>query len=199
VSDLDQPHNAPAPACPPSPGISLALTVLAVVLALLILASMPLGRGGDGDASTIVPPSRFAEMGKIFAPVSFSILSGFHYGDPPGLAEAETRRRPDPIPPQVLALDGRQVAVAGFMLPLDYDGTGVSEFLLNASYDMCYFGAPTRPNDFIVVRMSGGRRTEFVHTPIVVFGTLTVREERSRGRVVSLYTMEAEGVGFIPQ
>lgn len=199
MSDPAQPHDAPAPARPLSPRISLALTVLAVALALFILTSLPLGRAGEMDASTVVPPSRFAEMAQTFAPVSFSLLSGFFYGDPPGLSEAETGRRPDPIPPQVLALDGRQVAVAGFMLPLDYDGTGVSEFLLNASYDMCYFGAPTRPNDFIVVRMSGGRRTEFVHTPIVVFGTLTVREERSRDRVVSLYTMEAEGVGFIPQ
>lgn len=129
--------------------------------------------------------------------MSFSLLSGFHYGDPPGFeGMTEVLQGREPIPPDVVALDRRKVAVVGFMLPLDFNGAGVSEFLLNANYDMCYFGAPTRPNDFIMVKMSGGRRTEFVHTPIVVFGTLRVRENVQRGRVASLYEMEAQGVGI---
>ncbi len=80
------------------------------------------------------------------------------------------------------------------MLPLDFNGDGVSEFLLNASYDMCYFGAPTLPHQFVVVRMSGGRRTRFVHTPVAVYGTLRVHEERRNGRVVSLYQMDGEAI-----
>jgi hypothetical protein len=185
---------------PGSGTLSRVLTLAAIGLAVFILLGLPGVGGGRGtgiDTSTVVPPDRIAQMGREFTPVSFSLLSGFQYGDPASLeGVAGARRGRDPIPAEVLALEGRQVAVAGFMLPLDYDGVGVSKFLLNASYDMCYFGAPTRPNDFIVVRMSGGRRTEFVHTPIVVFGTLKVREEVARGRVVSLYEMEADGVGF---
>lgn len=179
--------------------VSAALTLGALALAGVVL-SLPVAGGGSRggvDPSTIVPQARFGEMSRTFTPVSFARLSGFYYGDPPGLEGlAGAVRSPDPIPPDILALDGTKVAVIGFMLPIDHDGVGVSEFLLNASYDMCYYGAPTRPNEFVVVRMSGGRRTEFVHTPIVVFGTLKVREEKARGQVVSLYEMEAEGVGF---
>jgi hypothetical protein len=43
--------------------------------------------------------------------------------------------------------------------------------------------------------MTGGRRTRFVHTPIVVFGTLHVEPTRRDGRIVSLYRMDADSIG----
>jgi uncharacterized protein len=121
-------------------------------------------------------------------------LAGFDYGAPP---DADPSRPvSDTIPPGIQRLDGRSVGVVGFMLPLDFNGQGVTEFLLNASYDMCFYGAPTMPNQFIVVTMKDARRTRFVHTPIVVFGTLRVAPERRNGRIVSLYRLEADGIGI---
>jgi hypothetical protein len=146
------------------------------------------------DPTTIVSIDRFDEMGRRYRRVEFDLLSGFDYGAPPDGDPA--RPVADTIPPAIQRLDGQRVGVVGFMLPLDFNGEGVTEFILNASYDMCYFGAPTTPNQFIVVTMKDARRTRFVHTPIVVFGTLRVAPERRNGRIVGLYRLEADGIGI---
>lgn len=44
--------------------------------------------------------------------------------------------------------------------------------------------------------MRDGRRTRFVHTPVIVFGTLEVSEERKGDRVVSLYRMTGDVIGI---
>lgn len=170
---------------------------LGIAVVLISGTSAP----GSFDPSTIVPSSKWEEMGQKYQNVGFDMLAGFNYGSPsgpPGVDLAAHAR--ETIPANVRALSGRRVSVTGFMLPLDFDGDGVTEFILNANYDMCYFGAPTRPNDFIVVRMRDGRRTRFVHTPVVVFGALEVGEERKGERLVSLYRMtgDAIGVGAVP-
>ena len=168
-------------------------------LALGVLTVIVTGGPSQGsfDPSTVVPSSRWEAMGREYQGVTFDVLAGFAYGEargPFGVAlPAENR---EAIPAQIVALSGRRVSVSGFMLPLDFDGEGVTQFLLNANYDMCYFGAPTRPNDFIVVTMRDGRRTRFVHTPVVVFGTLEVGEERKGDRVVSIYRMTGDAIGL---
>jgi len=147
------------------------------------------------DPATIVPPERLVEVGGQYRHVSFNLLSSFSYGVLPGedplMASAS-----EVVPANIQQLDGQRVGIGGFMLPLDFNGQGVSEFVLNASYDMCYFGAPTTPNQFIVVRMKDRKRTRFVHTPIIVFGTLRVEPERRDGRIISLYRMEADSIGI---
>jgi hypothetical protein len=162
--------------------------------------TVAVGGGPDSgafDPATVVPASRWDEMGGQYEKVTFGVLAGFAYGEPRGPSGVDLSGSPREIVPHaVTALSGRRVSVSGFMLPLDFDGEGVTEFLLNANYDMCYFGAPTRPNDFIVVRMRDGRRTRFVHTPVVVFGTLEVGEERKGDRVVSLYRMIGDAIGI---
>ncbi len=152
--------------------------------------------GGTFDPETVIPSTRWTEMAARYQAISFDLLAGFDYGESPRSGRDAVAKAPVAIPATITALSGRQVSVSGFMLPLDFDGQGVTEFLLNANYDMCYFGAPTRPNDFIVVRMRDGRRTRFVHTPVIVFGTLEVGEERRGDRVVSLYRMTGDAIGL---
>lgn len=165
-----------------------AIGLLTIVVLSVLEGSEPF------DPSTIVPVERYAEMRRSYRQVGFDVLSGFEYGAPPDADPALPGR--DVVPPQIQQLNGQRVGVVGFMLPLDFNGEGVTEFLLNASYDMCYYGAPTLPNQFVVVRMKDARRTRFVHTPVVVFGTLRVQPERRNGRIVSLYQIEAEGIGL---
>jgi hypothetical protein len=95
------------------------------------------------------------------------------------------------VPAAIKALNGKQISIRGFMLPLDLDQTGVGEFMLNGSLDMCYFGAPVRMNEWVLVKMSGTKRTRFTHLPIVVNGQLEVGEQMKNGRVMSLYRMAA--------
>jgi hypothetical protein len=143
-----------------------------------------------------VPSARITEVGSRYTSTDFNLLAGFPYGELDG--RGGTAPVSNQIPEAVLALSGTPVSITGYMLPLDITEDGVRTFILNASYDMCYFGAPTLPNQFIIVTMSGGRRAPLVHTPVMVFGTLSVREERRDGRVASLYALEADGVSIRP-
>jgi hypothetical protein len=122
--------------------------------------------------------------------VSFSTLSNFEYELPDPL---DPSAKPDlnQVPAPIKALNGKQVSIRGFMLPLDLDNTGVGEFMLNGSLDMCYFGAPVRMNEWVLVRMAGTKKARFTHLPIVVSGKLEVGEQMKNGRVMSLYRMSA--------
>lgn len=128
-----------------------------------------------------------------FASISFATLSNFDYELPDPLDPA-AKVDPNQVPAAVKALHGRQVAIRGFMLPLDLDQSGVSLFTLNGSQDMCYFGAPVRMNEWVLVRMTGPKKARFTHLPIVVSGRLEVGEELRNGRVVSLYRLAAVSV-----
>ena len=78
------------------------------------------------------------------------------------------------------------------MLPLDFNGGGVTTFILNANYDMCVYGrvSPIITQQ-IEVTMAGGRRTVFTHRALRVFGQFEVGERRENGRVVNLFRMVA--------
>lgn len=188
------PTTTHKPSASPFPVKWAVLSGLGIALVTVLLTGSPRS-SEDIDPSTFIPPSQWLELRREYQPVEFSVLGGFEYGQLRGPFGAVLEGSRETIPAEIAQLSGRKVSVSGFMLPLDFNGHGVTEFLLNASYDMCYFGAPTRPNDFVVVRMRDGRRTRFVHTPIVVAGTLEVGEERQNGRVVSLYRMTGDGIG----
>jgi hypothetical protein len=170
-------------------------------------ATPPSVRSGPPRAGTWLHPTIKVvgpddEEAVHYAPVAFAELASFPYETPglsgEGTAEERPRAKPAPreIPRRILALSGARVAINGFMMPMDFDGGGVSEFLLNGNYDMCAFGAPSGLNEWVLARLTGGRRTRFVgHAPITVYGTLDVGERERNGRVESLYRMEVDFIG----
>jgi hypothetical protein len=123
--------------------------------------------------------------------VDFNKLSNYEY-ELPDPFDPTPRTIQNKIPDAVKALDGTLVSIEGFMLPLDLNAQGVSQFMLNASIDMCYFGAPVRMNEWILVTMKGGTRAKFTHLALNVKGRLSVGEEMKNGRVASLYRLVAD-------
>jgi hypothetical protein len=123
--------------------------------------------------------------------VDFNKLSNYEY-ELPDPFDPTPRTLQNKIPDAVKALDGTLVSIEGFMLPLDLNAQGVSQFMLNASIDMCYFGAPVRMNEWILVTMKGGTRAKFTHLALNVKGRLSVGEEVKNGRVASLYRLVAD-------
>jgi hypothetical protein len=123
--------------------------------------------------------------------IDFNVLSNYDYELPDPL-DPSAKPAANVIPSTVKALDGRQVAIEGFMLPLDLTPAGVTQFLLNASIDMCYFGAPVRMNEWVLVTMKDGKRAAFTHLALTVKGRLEVGEAIRNGRVTSLYRLEAD-------
>jgi len=143
--------------------------------------------------ATVVPSRAHAQSGeapKGFQYVGFNILSGYDWEMPDPL-DPTAKPPVNVIPPTVKALSGKQVFLKGFMLPLDLDASGVTKFMLNAALDMCYFGAPVRLNDWVMVTMTGTRKAKFTHLPTAVWGTLEVGEEVRNGRTVSIYRLAA--------
>lgn len=131
------------------------------------------------------------DVPKGYLSVGFNILSGYDWEMPDPL-DPTAKPPKNEIPSTVRALDGKQVYLKGFMLPLDLDAHGVTKFMLNASIDMCYFGAPVRLNDWIMITMKPGKKAKFTHLPTGVWGRLEVGEEVKNGRIVSIYRLVAD-------
>jgi hypothetical protein len=135
--------------------------------------------------------------------LAFEQLSDFEYDPPAAWDMVRQAREPGErkrfvVLSRIQRLSGRKVAVEGFMMPLDFDRGSLTSFVPNGSYDMCAFGMlPTSPNEWIDVRMAGGRRTRFTgHFPVTVFGGLEVGPLWDTGRVTSLDRMDADFLGI---
>jgi hypothetical protein len=140
---------------------------------------------------------RVKELIQEYRPIAFSSLSDFFYYTP------EPGERPDPemirksrIPDEVKALNGRKIALNGFMLPIDQDSEGSREFVLNGNFDMCGFGGPISINQWIMVKYTGRGRVPYTHLPMSVFGELEVGEEYRDGNLFSIYRMKAKAVSM---
>ena len=100
------------------------------------------------------------------------------------------------IPRRIMALSGRRVSVAGYMIPVQLDAEGlVQDFLLVKDQSLCCFGVVPKANELIAVRMPPGRGAAFAKDiPLVVSGELEVAEVRQAGDLVGIYTMRGEAV-----
>jgi hypothetical protein len=132
---------------------------------------------------------------KEYDPINFFVLSDFSYYMP------DPWEKPDPkllaknvIPKEVKALNGKQVALTGFMLPLNAQADGLTEFILNGKLDMCYFGAPVQMNEWVYVKYVGQGKIPYTHLPLTVFGPLEVGELVKDGHVESLYRLQARAI-----
>src|SRR2546423_1386094 len=79
-------------------------------------------RGGGSDSARTDAPQ---------ASVSFDLLSGFYYDF------GAVDRPKDQIPAPVRALDGRKVAIQGFMIPITLERGATKEFLIAKGQYCC--------------------------------------------------------------
>jgi hypothetical protein len=97
-----------------------------------------------------------------------------------------------PIPDFIKSLDNHEVAVQGFMLPLKFENTRVTEFLLMRSRSFCCFGVPLQINEWIHVRMKGDGVRSIMDVPLTVYGTLHVGEIIKNGQLSCIYKLDGE-------
>lgn len=75
--------------------------------------------------------------------------------------------------PVVEALDGQEVRIPGFVVPLEYDEKQVSEFLLVPYFGACIHTPPPPSNQIVHVTTGGfGPSPEQLWDPVWVSGTL---------------------------
>lgn len=158
----------------------------AIILGI-IAASIYFGTGKSQETAKVETQSGYKH-------VQIDDLDDYDYYTPfPGAKPDPERLAKNQIPESVKNLNGTQISVAGFMMPLEVDGEGnVEEFVLNGSYDRCFYGAPSEINQWIHVKMHGGKGIRASHSPITVFGTFEVGELLEDGEVVSLYRMTGD-------
>lgn len=99
-------------------------------------------------------------------------------------------------------LDGKPVRMPGYLLPLEFEGKKVSEFLLVPYVGACIHTPPPPPNQIVYVTSEEGFTTgEGLYTPVWVDGIMKTQQSESdlslvdgTSAVPSSYTLEASSV-----
>ncbi len=152
------------------------------------------------NPAMVLPPSR--EGTNEVLHLRFNTLSSFSYTvrlgqpEPGGRPNLVTR---DKIPTLIQALNGRRVAVTGYVMPLRTQGRGVTQFLLARDQLSCCFGPSPQMNHWIYVTMPRGDFRPRVFSLATVTGTLHVGELMKQGVLQSIYRMDAEMVELNPE
>jgi hypothetical protein len=102
------------------------------------------------------------------------------------------------LPSRITALDKQRVTVEGFMIPLEFKGTKVVEFLLSRNPPACCYGSLPQIHELIRVqpKFPGVKPMEF--GVVRVTGILRVGAERREGILTTIYRMDAETVVLAP-
>jgi hypothetical protein len=110
-------------------------------------------------------------------------LGNFEYDDEKG----------GKIPADVKQLNGSEVRLRGYMIPMD-QAENITQFALVPSLFACCFGQPPQIQHTIVVSCPKGRSLAYVPDEISVQGRLTVQEKRDDGYVISIFEIGADSV-----
>jgi hypothetical protein len=79
---------------------------------------------------------------------------------------------------ELAKLDGKEVRVPGFMVPLEDNQKSVVEFLLVPAPQMCIHVPAPPPNQMVLIEMDGKEHTKIEFGPIWVYGTLRIKSKR---------------------
>jgi hypothetical protein len=115
--------------------------------------------------------------------MSIKELGNFRYDDEKG----------GNIPADVKALNGSEIRLHGFMIPMD-QADKITQFALVPSLFSCCFGQPPQIQHTIVVNCPKGKAVSYCPDEILVQGKLTVQEKKDDGYVVSIFEVGAESV-----
>ncbi len=99
-------------------------------------------------------------------------------------------------------LDGRPIRMPGYLLPLEFDGRKVTEFLLVPYVGACIHTPPPPPNQIVHIRTETGFETDGgLYTPVWVSGLMRTEQSSSNlnyvdgaSDVPSAYRMDAMSV-----
>lgn len=74
--------------------------------------------------------------------------------------------------------DGERVAIAGYLLPLDFDPAGTTEFLLVPYFGACIHEPPPPPNQIVYVKSSAPFALTSLFEGVMITGTMRVQSEK---------------------
>jgi len=130
--------------------------------------------------------------------VGFDQLAGFPFEvtdqmvDAPTNAAAASLKTLAQIPEGIQALNGKEVSLRGYMLPMNFHRGLATDFLILRNQSMCCYGIPPKITEWVNVRMIGTGVKPIMDQPVTVCGIFHVGDVRERGDVVGIYRLDAE-------
>lgn len=162
-----------------------------VLLSLLLLVVTPLWASEPRtlEWSQLVPPGA-SLIRQALAPMhDLSQL-----GDALAAESAPAARQQVPNAPVVKALDGQQVRLPGYIVPLEVSEEGrTTEFLLVPYYGACIHVPPPPSNQIVHIVSEMGVRVEDLYQPYWIEGRMQVKAASSELADAG-YQMEAEKI-----
>jgi hypothetical protein len=96
------------------------------------------------------------------------------------------------IPDSIKALNEKEVAITGFMMPLMVHEGKAVEFLILKSQATCCYGTPPGLNDYVSVHMSGNGVKPVADKLVTISGILHVGEIRQNRVLTGIYRMDGD-------
>lgn len=93
------------------------------------------------------------------------------------------------LPKKVQQLNGMQIKIPGFIIPLEDSQDLVREFLFVPSPMSCIHVPPPPPNQIIHVKMTAGKVAKMSYGPVWLFGKLNIIEKKDK-EVRNSYEMD---------
>lgn len=135
--------------------------------------------------------------------IGFDVLAGYDLKISTELAMATNGAAADAqvnamIPASIKALDQKNVAVDGFMIPSQMAGEKVTEFLLARNPPACCYGGVPLIHEWVKVQVKPPGVDWEEYNTVRAHGVLRVGAERVDGALTSVYRMEAVKVEITP-
>jgi hypothetical protein len=163
--------------------------VVACLVLSVVVQGAVFGQALLPDKELLVSPDAIGEWKREYKFVRFEVLAEFPLRDTSDSSASK-------MPASISDLNGKRISIRGYMIPLEFGG-GVSSFILVPTLDLCHFGMVGLPNQWVLVKMKGGKKTRYsVYQPITVFGTLSAGESLDSSVMSSIYRMEADAIAI---
>ena len=172
----------------------------AFLCACIILAAHPAWTQGQPKLGAA--PLKFVKNNINYEGVSFENLY-FNYLPPVDVEHPDGNitkgtKKPMPIPREIQALNGKKVAIKGFVIPLaNSQGQATKEFLFADELVSCLFCAMLGYDQWMVGDTVDPKgfdiKDEQFEEPITVYGTFEVGPKFEEGEFVGLYRIKADG------
>lgn len=102
------------------------------------------------------------------------------------------------IPDDVKKLNGSQIRLRGYMIPID-QAERISKFALVPSLFACCFGQPPQLQHTIIIDCPPGKAVSYFPDEISVEGTLTVNEIKEDDIITSIFQVKTSSVKPAPK
>ena len=139
--------------------------------------------------------------GKEYLNVDFQLLASFPFEAPNDKLTNDTQiaQVEKQIPASIKALDGKNVMVRGFMVPVKDVQGHTTEFLIVRDQPTCCYSGMTTITEFVSVKVPGAGVESILDEPIIMQGKLHVGAVLESGYVLGVYRMDGEKLADLPK